>query len=441
MDKEFFEDLEFPVYKGPALEPITQIHRETDGVIYFVKNGAFKEEFAVRRRYLDMMFPFLRNDLLRDSYYTVNSFFDYGKKTTRSIDNLRYLTLAYADLDCYQVGLKPWETIGKVGQMAEDGLLPSISALAKSGRGVWVFWILRDRQHPDLPQRAFKDRREEWQRIQAVIHARLRKLGAEAKDAARYTRVPGSINSKNPDEQVSYLFLSGPKGPAVYTLEQLTAFFGLQATRREKITRIEDAGEKDAKKAAAGKLSVKSQVARKLRDWENLCIMRNGYAESSPSRNKAALIGASLYFRNGYSISKATDKLEKWNQSFRPPLSEAELQGAIFQAIKLNKRSRRPFAFATMRDDLGITEQEAANLEGSNYYYPGEKLTKQERIDARRATLRQILAETKGPLSQRDAQKLLAERGIQVALGTIHTDYKAIKKQLRSAAQKALFSA
>jgi len=435
--KDFLAGLEFPVYDGPTLDPIAKIHREHDGVLYVVKDGVFKKEESIKRRELDSVFPFLRKDLLEDSYYTVNAFYDQGKKTSRTIDNLRYLTLCFADLDCYQVGLKAWETIGKVGQMSEDGKLPPISALVKSGRGVWVFWMLKDKDDPDLPQRAFKDKREEWARIQAAIHGRLKHLGAEAKDGARYTRIPGSVNSKN-GEQVSYLFLSGPEGPYVYTLQDLSEFFGLRAARREKVNALEAQGDKNAKKAAAGRLGAVAQVKRKLRDWENLCTMRNGFAESSPSRNKAILIGASLYFRNGLSISETQAKLEKWNKSFRPPLSEAEVQRTIFSAIKTNKKYRRPFSYATMRDDLGISEEEASRLEG-NYYRPEVKPpTKQEVIAERRQVLRQVLGETKGKPSRRHVHKLLRERGIDVSLRTVHLDLCALENERGADGQKSI---
>ena len=438
------ENIIFPVPGGPEFEAIEKIHRGCDGVIAFVMNGEFTEQVFLKRSDLQMWFPWFIDQLRRDSYFTLNTFFDRGKKPSREERNLRYLNLAWVDLDCYKMGLKPWDTIGKVGQLMEDGFLPQISAMAKSGQGVWAFWMLRDHKNHSSPVSAHKDKLFLWKRIQRAIHSRLEHLGADpgAKDGARYARIPGSINGKS-GETVSYLFLSGPEGPATYDLYELSAFFGLNEPKRTQLKVVKREGdnseekeEKDPVKAAAGRLSWKSQVARKLRDWENLCIMRNGIEEGKPSRNQAMLLGASLHLRAGNSVKETITKLTRWNESFKPPLSEQELRSAIAQAQKINKSTSRPFQYVTMRHWLGVTPDEAERLEGE--YYPQEKPTKAERINTRREVLKQIILNTHPKPSRRDAQSLLHERGYPVSLRTVQLDYVAIEEDMHRAAQKKL---
>lgn len=188
-------------------------------------------------------FPFIAEELTRDSYFTLNSSYrgaPWLNKITGLPDVLRkehkhlaHLNLCYADLDVGRTDSDRPEqqstcgdAIGAAVDLMDRGGLPQASIIARSGRGVYLFWLLEDKDDPGMPPRSYL-RIDEYKKINKAIISRLTHLAADpnAFDAARVLRVDGSIHT-GANKQVRYLIQTDDKGQVpFYTLEELASFF------------------------------------------------------------------------------------------------------------------------------------------------------------------------------------------------------------------------
>jgi len=206
----------------PALDwrPVLEIHRgDPDG---FVGYGAKTPDGsgiwpvgAVKVRDVREMLPgVLAHFIGHDGYFTVNSYWKAGapwKKTglpylLRKEKMLLELAACYADLD---VG-RPEEESKHPGaaldwQAAQiealrrqrEGIIPPFSMMACSGRGVYLFWLLRDDLDPDKLPRAYPSTIIRYKAVNRALHERLYGLACDqVADAARFLRHPGSIHTK-----------------------------------------------------------------------------------------------------------------------------------------------------------------------------------------------------------------------------------------------------
>jgi len=243
-----------------AVPSLLAIHRDHLGYIGFVrkpdpahpvldrhgKPRQFENLFSIRADELQEMFPQLASWLTQDSYATVNAYYrpaPYPNKQTglpdvwRKEEDLRTLTACYSDIDCGRPGSDepgaalPWRQAQHIAEyLADHGIIPQPSIMARSGRGVYLLWLL------DLPH-AWPETIQLYKQINRAINERLREhlLPADraAIDAARVLRVPGSMHSKA-GRRVSYVVQLDHRGHGfVYTLDELAAFVNLDAPAGE----------------------------------------------------------------------------------------------------------------------------------------------------------------------------------------------------------------
>ena len=242
---------------------ILAIHRDPNGYIGFVRKPdpaasgrvcgesgrpyTWENLFSIRADDLRSMFPVLVDWLARDSYMTVHAYYcaaPYRNKTTglpdvwRKEKYLRSLTACYVDLDCgRQDSLEPGEALDwrqaqhEVEYLADSGVIPQPSIMARSGRGVYVFWLLRDAKDPTKLPRAWPEKIELYKACNRALNERLRfhRLPADgaAVDAARVLRVPGSIH-RTARRRVCYVIQADEHGRGfIYTLPEMAAALGL----------------------------------------------------------------------------------------------------------------------------------------------------------------------------------------------------------------------
>jgi len=111
-----------------------------------------------------------------------------------------------------------------------------------SGRGVWLYWMLRE-DDSEKPVRAWPEKRSTWNRIQRQLVRGFAELGADANstDAARVTRVPGSLNSKSNTRVRYWLPLNESGKPFRYRLDELAVMIGVRpAEYSEGVKRVVD---------------------------------------------------------------------------------------------------------------------------------------------------------------------------------------------------------
>jgi hypothetical protein len=215
---------------------------------FYHKRGGASKPVPVAAHRIDELrewLPGIADDVLgADSYMTVNGFFAPCREAFRRQEKwLRALNAVYVDLD---VGRRPaekpdnpasWlgadEADYMVMKLAAANEIPYPSVIARSGRGIYLMWLLVDVKNPDLPPPGFQ--LDLYKRIQREVNERLTDLAADpaAKDGARILRVPESIHGGT-QKRVRYRVQCGDDGrPLTYTLPELAGFFGIEREERK----------------------------------------------------------------------------------------------------------------------------------------------------------------------------------------------------------------
>jgi hypothetical protein len=251
---------------APALdvESILAIHRDRQGYVGFVRkpdpaaplrldrNGkpySWENLFSIRADDLRSMFPALAHWLTHDSYMTVHAYHraaPYPNRQTglpdvwRKEKHLRSLTACYADIDCGRpeseepgAALTWRQAQHDAEYLADTGVIPMPSIMARSGRGVYLFWLLRDAKDPEKLPHAWPEKVELYKACNRALNERLRahRLPADkaAIDAARVLRVPGSIHRKALTRVRYVIQLDDDARGFVYTLPELAEALDLPA--------------------------------------------------------------------------------------------------------------------------------------------------------------------------------------------------------------------
>lgn len=248
----------------PDATPIDMLHRRHDGHITFCRkprdgSKKFQTMFSVPASEVLEVFPqFIAPHVGEDAYVSTQGFWAHRdswqlrtpsrieprlKCGFRKASQIRALTCASVDLDCYNKGLTSGYVLGNVHDWVQQGEIPPPSLFVDSGRGVWLLWMLRDDLHEHLPVRAFEEKVPTWNRIQRRLAAKFEPLGSDAKatDVSRVMRVPGSINTKSNTRVRYWVPLNHDAKPFVYTLDALAVMMGVRPTKfTEGVRRVVD---------------------------------------------------------------------------------------------------------------------------------------------------------------------------------------------------------
>ncbi len=322
--------------------------------------------------------------------------------------SLRWLNVAYADLDCYKLGLDVGAALGAVVTLQERGEIPPATMFARSGRGLWAFWFLLDSRNPahgatiihkqehrpDTPQRASLQAVRLYARIQRAIVSKLAHLGADlgAVDGPRYAPMPGTVKSTS-GNRVLYWTQATAHGLPAYTLRALAEGLGLELQEREHpVVAAAFAGDstKDATKAAAGKRGWQQRWRYGLHDMEVLLQLRGGtFNAPNVSRNVAALYYALTLTKLGMSAHDVDARVSALGH--RSGLSPDEITAALRQARKRGQgkhlSSRRVF------QDLRVTDVERTYLRDRT---PPAATGNNADVDTRRAAIVDVINDNGG---------------------------------------------
>lgn len=404
---------------------------------------------GVRSEYLSSRFPEFKERLEDDAVFSLNSFWDWEEgdhyipaARVRQGGRLRYLCACYTDLDFYKYGCTFGDVIGTVIDLQETGCVPPASLMVRSGRGIWLIWLLRDPKDIERPPRAFPEKRILYTRIQDAIHKAFAHLGADAaaKDAMRLIRVPGSMHSVA-GLRTRYWVQANEHGVHKYTLPELADRFGVEAHLAEKARpRAVIAGQSEAKKRGPAALT-----AYRLSDLLKLQEIRGGFRKGC--RNHAALLYAWTLKCRRLPIAQAALSVQKLGQSCHPPLSPSECRGALKNGynrswqsyIRKKNGTMAPvvsIAWQTFGDLLSVTPEEARllkkippaqsfGIQGSNGS-THKKVSRAAVMQLRRTAIGEIVRELSGIPTVRKMVELLRTRKLNVSHVTVHKDYSAL---------------
>ena len=336
--------------------------KSTDGYIqiFSLENGRVGKVFNTNNKALRDVVEDIEGQL--DFFITPNTFY----KPYRQVNNIRQFRALFMDLDTGEDD-KQFAAY-KVFELSEEGLIPKPTMIVDSGRGIHVYWRIKNAPYQAL---------NTWQELQDLFYTKLKPLGADirATDGARILRLPNTINSRNNVE----CRVMWQNNEAEYSMYDLREEY-LHEKYKKSIAKINKTDRKIVTNAFFNSYSLHITRAE---DLETLVKLRNG--NMNGNRNMALHCYAywkGIYIRN---IEKLTEIVEEFNNSFTKPLKDSEVRAVLRcipkaidkfleyeQGIRcgLNKRVTKGmrdkggywYKNETLIERLDITEQEQRKL-------------------------------------------------------------------------------
>ena len=439
----------------------------------------FRNVCSLDVRALDSLLPFAQAHLATNGYHSVNGFFRAGLEwetikgkavhhrsfapgllpTYRAAAGARYLNACYVDVDCHGLGKTPGDVLGAAFDLQLAGKIPNVSVFWYSGRGLWLLWLLKaegavESDNPwELPpsQRAWPEMLNLYRHTERAIVGmpELVALGSDTKatDAARITRLAGSLNPKAGVPVRVLPQLVDGRIPC-YGLRDVAAFWGVQIdsaitralarstplsvpvlarpTRRP--AGVEPVGpiEPGEPSRVTPKHPLRANGARErwrvsLGDFETLRQLRGGHFASG-MRQTACLCLALLLRRNGIGPLVMADRVLA--EAAASGLDAAEARHAIACSghYGTSNPSGRWFAH-----QLGVTAAEAAQLVSwpAVGEQPNAPAVMVRDTKARRAEMARYLGTLNGQVpTVRDMAAHLSAAGFPASIAAIGYDYQ-----------------
>lgn len=431
---------------------IQSIHRHTDGVVTFhcKLDDQFENLFAIRADYLPWMLSTTDHRLASDAFMSVNAYWHPKRNPhylsaaqCRKPNRLRYLCACFADLDFYKLGLTYGQVIGTIVDYQDGGVIPPVSIIIRSGRGVWLVWLLRDSKNAMLAPRAWPEKQQQYRCVQQRIHECLANLGADAQDALRLLRVPGSIHTVS-GERVRYFVQADDAGCCFsYTLDEIVAHFGLRRADWSHRLALKTPERSSSRRSSRRWRGPKALTEYRMKDFVRLLGLRRGGFDKG-CRNRAALYYAWLLKCRRIPKDDALRKVTNLGTACRPPLSAAECRDAVKSGYSRNwtsgiakataKHAPPSIKYQTVSDWLDIKPEEAAQLKkyppasrfGRKQTQATPRPTRRRLAQDRRSKIRRIVAENGVVPSLRKMRQLLIEAGHVVSHVTVMYDYQVL---------------
>ena len=401
---------------SPALDldSILTLHRDPKGYIGFVrkpqhpqldKHGkprVWENLFAIRAEDLRTTLPAIAEWLTQDSYFTVCSYFrpaPYLSRTTglpdvwRKEKYLSKLTACYTDIDSGRpesedpgAALNWREAQYEAGVLADKGIIPQPSIMARSGRGVYLFWLLRDEKDPTKPPHAWPEKLQLYKLCNRALNTRIRTHGLPADkaaiDAARVLRTPGSIHRRT-GRRVEYIIQLDQAGRGfVYTLPELARILELPApagelpaatrslARPAQYRKVKNPGSAPLRSHGQQKLSaLRAQDLLTIEQWRGGFIRRGQkYPDGSTSPGRRYVLTLYAGFLRGAREAQdaTTAALRAMAANMRPPYpSDSPSEDPPIEAIVQAEYASKPRRWTNKKlcALLGITAEAARDLE------------------------------------------------------------------------------
>lgn len=470
---------------GPTLSPVLAMHRGPDGFVPFgaKPNGEWTELGA-----MDLSQPWLPElvtHLQADAYFGLNSSFRTGVRPTvqtrhawrpipnqpgaeeyvpeshttlrrtnpttglpyasHTSRNMRWLNVCHVDVDCYKAGLTVGDALGAIVNLQDAGQLPTATAFARSGRGLWVFWFLVDaknpqsgeeeiygaRHRPDTPQRASTRAVALYARVQRALADTLAHLGADlgALDAARFAPVPGTLKTAVQRRADYWLQVDAQRRAFAYRLDDLAHALGIETIPASKahpalVAALPDTDTpKNATLQDAGRRGWLVRWRHALADFHVLLNLRGG-GFTKGIRNRGAFFYALLLRRGGMDWHDVERHVRVYGLNCTPQLGADEVKNALRQARRPKERTGF-LTYDRMVRELLVTDVEASYF---SFLRPQAKALapKFRTVEARRAAIVRLVAQLGAVPSPRAMVPLLDGLGFTENHTTVWRDYNEL---------------
>lgn len=376
----------------------------------------------------------------------------------RKLAQIKHLNAVCIDLDVGrpdgppEAQMSQQEALQAVYDAVIDGIIPMPTFYVYSGRGLYIVWMLHDKNDPSKKPETTDETRASYGKVSEKLTAMFSHLAADKanNNATRLLRVPGSINTKNGQRVMWHIWPNEAGQLASYSLEELAEGLGIQAqpAAQTEPKRIYPETPKGQRRYY-GKPIIKRHSARNrvngayaksnyaAHDLEVIAAARGGWNKGS--RWHRLTIYAQLLHdtKENISMEEVEASVKAMAQQCQPPFPSDASDGTVKQIVETTfgpDRVAYPLNFANLAKRLNVTEEEAKRL-GLRSILP-EKLraerTKKpkttgrpERQEARLKAI-QAIVEAQPNASAADIQKALKSKRITTTKRTVERNLKAL---------------
>lgn len=492
---------------GINIESILSIHqhpdgRTPDGYVGFTRKAdpprmyrgkllTMESVCAIRISELRQWLPPIAEAfLLNDSYFTINTYRRSAPYTLKKFGglpgvwrkefNLLYLPACYLDIDvgrdlatadCIEQTLTWRDAVNVIGNLMDKGMLPQASIFARSGRGAYGLYLLRDDKDPASLPRAYPDTLQFYKRINAALQDQFRNLSKDAvrallpkaraglyvdniHDGARVLRVPGSQNTKAPpeDRQVAYLFQADRQGMGYrYTLNQLAEIVGLDTVCVSLPDRIRDTTAlrrypalREVKMPGSAPKRINGFTARSAYRAQDLATIEAAMGGFKQGKRRKSLSFYAMFLRDaGLGKGAVTDAVKKMARNCTPPYpTPADLKKGWDVSIEAIVEDLPPRRIGNKRlcEFFGVTPEIARECDLKSILPPeivkGKNVAQREIERRERHAIIQELIQANGGQPPAEGYRELAaiiqsiakEKGVELEVThvTVRNDFKAL---------------
>jgi len=387
---------------------IMAIHRGPDGWVPFYrkKDGDFQAVASIPVKELPTLLPGMINALSENAYMAINTMYRPGWGESAIVPGLRaagrrkawvrWVNACLVDLDVGREGengakgLTWWQALGALFGAVDAGIIPKMSIVARSGRGLYAMWCLKADDGKAQP--GLKWAIETSERINKELVSRLEALAADPKavDAARIIRIPGTKHSVTGDPSEYWIIPGGDGSGITYTLKQLADQLGLAPPcigSQAKPKRIKDTPlcidttqDKETITSAQERAKMTGAMGQRTlwRNRYNEALMVEDALGGIPQgRRRACIVLLGVFaYRAGMDASQVAQSMHAMAKRCNPPYPSfddcptEELIGSVLNGThgrwqKLNKNylGRQFMVTADMAKRLNISSLVPAHIE------------------------------------------------------------------------------
>lgn len=359
----------------PPIQVLRTFHRSRDGFIALAKkvDGSIHPWAGLPVASLNEWFPSIIEELSEDGYFMPNTVGQVGSVSKRTgypypipkNRNVKYLNANFVDIDCHVLNI-PWTTaMAVLLQYADQDVVPMPSFIARSGRGLYGLWVLRDEDDQGAaPLANYKDNRERWRAIETGLIKRMENIGADAIacNEARWLRLPGSIHTgADGRPRTTYMVLLDKNGVMpVYTMPQMISLMGITFAPLPEITspplppRPADATY-SRRRYGPGTTRMTATHRLRAREIEILSDLRGGFREGM--REQVLWVYACSLRSAGMDEGQVWDQCQRLAAAFKPHLDVARIHAAVSRRTRVSRW--RNFTLARW---FNVTDDEAEFL-------------------------------------------------------------------------------